>query len=98
MPWSASSKRWAIRFLPPPRSEATISPPSPLSHGERGTRDDRFPRSLMVAGWHVQQATKAKGKQYMTDQQSARPRVLVADPIAAEGAEILRSFAEVDER
>ncbi len=34
----------------------------------------------------------------MTDQQSARPRVLVADPIAAEGAEILRSFAEVDER
>ncbi|HEY7976032.1 MAG TPA: hypothetical protein VID72_11860, partial [Ktedonobacterales bacterium] len=34
----------------------------------------------------------------MTDQQSARPRVLVADPVAAEGVEILRSFAEVDER
>ncbi len=34
----------------------------------------------------------------MTDQQSARPRVLVADPIAAEGIEILREFAEVDER
>ncbi len=34
----------------------------------------------------------------MSDQQSERPRVLVADPIAAEGVEILRSFAEVDER
>ncbi|HZC05075.1 MAG TPA: phosphoglycerate dehydrogenase [Ktedonobacterales bacterium] len=34
----------------------------------------------------------------MSDQQSARPRVLVADPIAAEGVAILRSFAEVDER
>jgi D-3-phosphoglycerate dehydrogenase len=34
----------------------------------------------------------------MTDQQSARPRVLVADPIAAEGLAILRGFAEVDER
>ncbi len=34
----------------------------------------------------------------MSDQSSARPRVLVADPIAAEGVEILRGFAEVDER
>ncbi|HEU0028829.1 MAG TPA: phosphoglycerate dehydrogenase [Ktedonobacterales bacterium] len=34
----------------------------------------------------------------MSDQSSARPHVLVADPIAAEGIEILRGFAEVDER
>ncbi len=34
----------------------------------------------------------------MSDQTNARPRVLVADPIAAEGVEILRGFAEVDER
>ena len=34
----------------------------------------------------------------MTDQQSARPRVLVADPIATEGIDILRDFAEVDQR
>lgn len=34
----------------------------------------------------------------MTDQQSQRPRILVADPIAAEGLDILRSCAEVDER
>lgn len=32
------------------------------------------------------------------DQQDQRPRVLVADPIAAEGIDILHSFAEVDER
>lgn len=34
----------------------------------------------------------------MSDQQDQRPRVLVADPIAAEGIDILHSFAEVDER
>ncbi|HEX8981315.1 MAG TPA: phosphoglycerate dehydrogenase [Ktedonobacterales bacterium] len=34
----------------------------------------------------------------MSDQHTPRPHVLVADPIAAEGVEILRSFAEVDER
>jgi D-3-phosphoglycerate dehydrogenase len=34
----------------------------------------------------------------MSDQSNARPRVLVADPIATEGVEILREFADVDER
>ncbi|HEX2349403.1 MAG TPA: phosphoglycerate dehydrogenase [Ktedonobacterales bacterium] len=34
----------------------------------------------------------------MTDQQSQRPRILVADPIATEGLDILRSFADVDVR
>src|SRR5487761_2469435 len=34
----------------------------------------------------------------MSDPQSARPRILVADPIAAEGIDILRGFADVDER
>jgi D-3-phosphoglycerate dehydrogenase len=32
----------------------------------------------------------------MSDQNNARPRVLVADPVAAEGLEILRDFADVD--
>ena len=31
----------------------------------------------------------------MSDQNNARPRVLVADPVAAEGLEILRDFADV---
>jgi D-3-phosphoglycerate dehydrogenase len=34
----------------------------------------------------------------MTDQQTQRPRILVADPIATEGLDILRSFADVDVR
>lgn len=34
----------------------------------------------------------------MTDQQSQRPRILVADPIATEGLDILHSFADVDVR
>ncbi|MDE3231574.1 MAG: phosphoglycerate dehydrogenase, partial [Chloroflexota bacterium] len=34
----------------------------------------------------------------MTEQQSARPRILVADPVAAEGVAILHEFADVDER
>ncbi len=34
----------------------------------------------------------------MADQQSQRPRILVADPIATEGLDILHSFAEVDVR
>jgi D-3-phosphoglycerate dehydrogenase len=34
----------------------------------------------------------------MTEQPSDRPKVLVADPVAAEGVAYLRDFAEVDER
>jgi D-3-phosphoglycerate dehydrogenase / 2-oxoglutarate reductase len=41
-------------------------------------------------------ATEVEGS--MTEQPSDRPKVLVADPVAAEGVAYLRDFAEVDER